>query len=119
MRAFASLAVLSVSLSLNAFAGEVTHNWTIRVGGTEYGLQGLKDYTPPHYRTEICFRSGSFNPIVDLHIYAVGLIFLAIGSVPPLVVAYFYARYRRRHRNAANPALALLLQSHAPRGPDR
>ena len=95
------VAVLTVLLSLNASAGEVTHNWTIRVGGTEYGLQGNKEYTPPYYRTEICYRSGSFNPIVDLHIYAVGLILLAIGSAPPLVVAYFYARYRRRHRGAA------------------
>jgi hypothetical protein len=102
MRTLACITVLSALLSLTASASEITHDWTVRIDGHEYGLQGLKEYTPPYHRTMICYSSTwpSFR-IVDLHIYTFTSIVLVIGSIPPLVTAFYYARHRRRHRNAA------------------
>jgi hypothetical protein len=96
------VAALILLLCARGLASETTHHWTVRVAGTDYGLVGYREYTPPYDRTEICYSSTypkSF--MVDSHIYVVALVAIVFGSIPPLLAAYIYARSRHRRRNAA------------------
>lgn len=84
-----------------ATATSITHNWSVQIKGHDYGLQEYCD--PPDIRNTLIFYSADWpdDRIVHLPIYSVAFLLVAIASIPPRLAVYFYARYRRRHRNAA------------------
>jgi hypothetical protein len=75
-----------------------THDWTVRVNGTSYGLQEMYDL--PNQRTTLLHYGRDTHRIIRAPIYGVALTCIAIVSIPPALVVYFYAR-RRHHRKAA------------------
>ena len=95
-----SLTLLSFLFAVETFATHVSHDWSFRVGGTDWqslGLWGVEEASGAHAETWVFYGSGHFT--VPVHIYA----FTAIANIPLLaLVAFFlWRRYRHRHANAA------------------
>jgi hypothetical protein len=75
-----------------------THDWTIRVNGTIYGLEEMYDL--PDQRTTLLHYGGATHRTIHAPIYGVAVVGVFILSIPPALVVYLYARHRR-HRNTA------------------
>jgi hypothetical protein len=75
-----------------------THDWTIRINGTIYGLEEMYDL--PDQRTTLLHYGGNSCRIIHAPIYRVTLVGVAALSIPPAFAVYRYARHRR-HRKAA------------------
>ena len=71
-----------------------THDWTIDINGTTYGLQELYDL--PDQRRTLFHYGGSTCRIIHAPIYVVSLTGIALVSIPlALLVIYAHHRFHR------------------------